>query len=227
MLRSLIVVACCAFFAFASANGPWWTVQTVALRDFRQAQDMVAQLQQLGFPAYTEFAMNDGHQYTRVRVGCFTQRDGALALADELRNGVSNDAVVIEASAEFQRSGRLCTEYQTGFLKPGIWSYLGSNDNVAVFQVEVGTLTAYVAHDGIGWEVVQSFDPTFESAVVPRVPSNWRAQSSNVANQSQVMKHLEGSWWYACRGNLLGVFRDVAFVETSRAVVSCRYGGTG
>src|SRR5690606_14915690 len=38
---------------------PAWSVQTVALRDFREANGVVEQLRGFGLDAYSEFAMND------------------------------------------------------------------------------------------------------------------------------------------------------------------------
>ena len=211
----------------AVADEPWWTVQTVALRDHSQAQHTAAALQDHGFPAYIEFSMNDGLQYSRVRVGCFTARDGARALAEVLRSGITNDAVVVEASAEFQRSGRACTEFQTGFVKPGAWSFLGTNGDLAIFEVIIGSSTAYVAHNGQTWQVLQPGEVDLGAIQVETLPRTWREDQVAGSSQALIMKRVENTWWYTCRGNLLGVFRDIAFVETNRSVVSCSYGGRG
>lgn len=226
MLRLLTILTLSVVSFAAFANEPWWTVQTVALRDYRQAQDTAVRLQEHGFPAYVEFAMNDGHQYSRVRVGCFTARDGARALAEILRSGITKDAVVVEASTEFRNSGRACTEFQTGFMKPASWEYVGNNTEYAVFEVNIGDITAFVTHNGDAWHVMQAGEELSDVTLADR-SADWSQRALPGVQQALVMKHLEGSWWYACRGNLLGVFRDVAFVETSRAVVSCRYGGAG
>lgn len=227
MMRLLIIAVILLGSIVAFADGPWWTVQTVALRDYRQAQDTVVNLQQKGFPAYVEFAMNDGNQYSRVRVGCFTERDGARALAEVLRSGVTKDAVVVEASTEFRNSGRACTEFQTGFLKPATWEYVGNNTEYAVFEVNIGDITAFVTHNGEAWSIMQAGEEIGDVSSAATTASNWNERTLPGITQALIMKRLDGSWWYTCRGNLLGVFRDVAFVETSRAVVSCRYGGTG
>lgn len=209
------------------ANEPWYTVQTVALRDHTQAQHAAASLQELGFPAYIEFSMNDGYQYSRVRVGCFTARDGARALSEILRSGITKDAVVVEVSTDFYRSGRACTEFQTGFVKPGAWTFLGATADLAVFEVVIGSSTAYVAHDGEVWQVLQPGEVDLATVRATTIPQSWRADHIASSQQALVMKRVENHWWYTCRGNLLGVFRDIAFVETNRSIVSCSYGGRG
>lgn len=221
------VIMLLALVGVAVADEPWWTVQTVALRDHTQAQQAAASLQDLGFPAYIEFSMNDGYQYSRVRVGCFTARDGARALAEVLRSGVTKDAVVVEASNEFYASGRACTEFQTGFVKPGAWTFLGTNGELAVFEVVIGSSTAYVAHNGETWGVMQPGEVDVAAIEDATVPRSWREESVPGSPQAIIMKQIENSWWYTCRGSLLGVFRDIAFVETNRSVVSCSYGGRG
>ena len=81
----LLAVVCCLFAVTASVAGAQsaqtWAVQVVALRDFREAQAAVTELRVLEFDAYTEFVMQDGQQYVRVRVGCFTTREAAEAVA--------------------------------------------------------------------------------------------------------------------------------------------------
>src|SRR5690606_6621355 len=97
--------------SLAAAQGEW-AVQVVALRDYREAQAASAQLLALGFPSYLEFAMNQGRQFVRVRVGCYTSREAAEAMAAALRGHVTADAQPVELSPGAAVPG--CTEESVG-----------------------------------------------------------------------------------------------------------------
>src|SRR5690606_15550056 len=103
-------------------SGPLWSVQVVALRDFREAQAAVTELRVLEFDAYTEFAMSDGQQYVRVRTGCFTTREAAESLANVMRGHITADAEAVEMTPGASVSG--CVDEEVGFLSSYAWQLL-------------------------------------------------------------------------------------------------------
>ena len=136
--------------AFAEA----WTVQTVALRDFLMAQERIDALRAHGFNAYSEFAMNEGKQYVRVRVGCFNDKLAAQAAAMALKQYLVDEAVVVPLSDDAPID--YCVRHDLGFLYPDAWGVWSSEANGVIFWVEVGSRRGFVAYNGHSWQVLQT-----------------------------------------------------------------------
>ncbi|MEJ2667818.1 MAG: SPOR domain-containing protein [Deinococcales bacterium] len=192
-----------------------WSVQTVALRDLRQARTVVGELQALGFDAFPEFAMHDGEQFVRVRVGCYTDRSAAEAAAQALAGHVTKQAVAVTLSATTRADE--CVREDVGFLKPRVWKQLDPADGLPTFDVDIGGHKARLLFTGQGWRVLQSgeaFTPT---------PA--------AANASFVVARPGGAPWVAqelasgtrmlCPGKLIGTAGSAAVVERSNEVVAC------
>lgn len=212
----LLVAGLLLLFGFLShvAAQELWTVQTAAFGDFRQASSQVAQLVELGFDAYPEFAMNDGRQFTRVRVGCFADRAAADAFAREL-----NGRITAEAAPQPLSDGagvRACVEWQVGFVKPQAWGLerLGAD---VVYRVELGGQAGYLRHDGSGWEFGhERQDEIDERTGAPR----WR--QVRIGGVEFVQLTLgSGEAVNACAGELVWQAGNVAVVERSDSVIAC------
>jgi len=201
----------------AFAQGGAWTVQTVALRDLRQADLVVAQLKNLGFDAYDEFAMNDGKQFVRVRVGCYGDRAAAQAVAAALATHVTEQAVPAPISPTARVND--CVREDVGFLKPASWSKVDAADGLPTFHVKVAGHDADVVFDGMRWVVVQDGSAPPATATAVSAPF--------------VVAHPGGVAWAAeetpdgtrllCPGTLVGRAGEAAIVERPGEVVACSF----
>ena len=214
----------CAVILMASAawataqTSPAWTVQVVALRDFREAQAAVTELRVLEFDAYTEFAMSEGQQYVRVRAGCFTTREGAEALAAVMRGRITSEAEAVEITPGATITG--CVEEEVGFLSSYDWQLLDQTSTVPSFRVSVSGVVARVVHDGRRWLVLQG-------------EGEAQASSERAVSAVRIVERRVGGSPFAsldslpgpvllCPGKLLTTVADVAIVERSDAIVACR-----
>lgn len=229
-LRALVVlvVICVAATAQAQALAPSpaaalplleerWAVQVVALRDYREAQEQAESLRTLGFEAYTEFAMLDGQQWVRVRLGCFGSREAAEAMADALRARITAEARAVE----FSQGTRVqaCTEEVIGFLNAYDWRLLDETGPVT-FAVKVAGVPAIVAHDGARWRVVQEDDNLqLQVSAVPRA----RFENRRVGGVTFVGHDGLTGPALVCPGELVASVADVAIVERGDILVACRY----
>lgn len=196
-----------------------WTVQTVALRDLREARGMAAELQLHGLPAYTEFTMQAGLQYVRVRVGCYLDRDTAEAWAGLLRGGgVVNEAVPVVMDGA-PPAGLDCVTADVGFRKPEQWSLVSGAGELPVFEVLVAGHPAYLRFDGERWRVWQGRPPAPE-------PLPEAANTLTMQWWGQSIVRMRGGA-FLCPGRLLAGLRDAAVVDRGDAVVACRLAGAG
>lgn len=216
LLRSL--AACAALLSLGAAAAQQdWAVQVVALRDYREAQAAGAQLQGLGFPAYLEFAMNEGQQFVRVRVGCFTSRDAADAMAAALRGHVTADAQPVELSPGAAVPG--CIDESVGFLSGYDWQLVDGTGPVA-FGVSVAGVPATVVHDGERWRMVQQGEPT--PGVSPAAGPGTVVQRS-VGGADFAVLESDGADVVLCPGELVAQVGGVAIVERGDVMVACRW----
>jgi hypothetical protein len=132
-----------------------WTIQTVAFRDFRDAQAAVTQLQALGFEAYSEFADgSDGLQYARVRVGCFDSKETADLTVQRLVGSYTKEAVAAPLSSGAPVP--YCVRRQVGFITPSTWYTYFTTATDAAFMVDFSGRQAFLKHDGVTWQMGQS-----------------------------------------------------------------------
>lgn len=216
-LLALLAVITCGGGAAAQAV-PGWTVQVVALRDFREAQAAVTELRVLEFDAYSEFAMSDGQQYVRVRAACFTSREGAEALAAVMRGRITAEAEAVELSPRAPVSG--CVEEEVGFLNSYDWELMSQPSSVPSFRVVLSGIVARLVHDGRRWRVLQG-------------DGEAQAVGADVASDARIVQRQVGGAAFAaldslpgpvllCPGTLLATVADVAIVERHDAIVACR-----
>ena len=153
--RFLLLVLTFAVLSLPSVTfAEAWTIQTVALRDYRVATQRVARLRSLGFNAYTEFAMSNGQQFVRIRVGCFTDRSIAESVAVGLKEYVTEEAVVVPLSDD--AVVQPCVLHDVGFRLPDAWGVMASEPGGVIFWAEVGDRRGYIAFNGRHWHVIQT-----------------------------------------------------------------------
>lgn len=210
--RQVVVLMAVLYLALASAQESW-TVQTVALRDLREARGMAAELQLHGLPAYTEFTMQSGLQYVRVRVGCYLDRDVAEAWAELLRSHLTQEAVPVVMD-EPPPPGMDCVVADVGFRKPEAWTQVSAVGELPVFEVLLGGHQAYLRFDGERWRVWQGRPPA--PAPLPEA-----ANAHGRQRWGRPVVEL-GSGALLCPGQLLAGLRDAAVVEWGDVVVACR-----
>lgn len=220
MIRGWTAVLLAGWLAWGGAASAQaaWTVQTVALRDLREANAEVARLGDLGLAAYTGFTMLDGLQYVRVRVGCF-DRETAERWAGLLRAGVTSEAVALPLDA--LPTGVPCVAVDVGFRKPADWALVSRADEQPTFRVEVAGHAAYLRYDGSGWRLWQAVAPAPE-AVAPETGTTGLSGSvvraATLAGQDIVRHAL---WGALCPGRLMASIGDVAIVDQGDAIVAC------
>ena len=206
----------CLLLTKALAQDGGWAVQTVALRDLREAQSAAADLRAAGFPAFTEFTMAEGLQYVRVRVGCWSTREGAEAVAGLLLAGFAREAVAVPHSPE---SPRACVHLDVGFLTPSAWEALFLPGEAPTFRVELAGHVGHIRHDGERWAVLQG-NGTPEPRRVPPLVAPYRA--GDIGGNAVVFDDRDPPGLLLCPGRLLGQVGDVAVVAWTNAVVACR-----
>jgi hypothetical protein len=210
--RTIVALLLVTAGEIAAAQAGGWTVQVVALRDYREAQSVVAELEGLGFDAYSEFAMSGGRQFVRVRVGCFTGRSAAADLAAAMASVVTGDAVAVPITSGADIAA--CVEVDIGFLKPSSWRQLGLG--IGRFEVEIGGETAEIAHTGERWAIRQ------EGGEPPSEPLRLRFRQSAANGLPVVQVETDAGAMNLCPGRLLAEVADAAIVEQADAVVACR-----
>jgi len=212
--RSAVVMAVAMLVGTALAQG--WSVQTVALRDLRQARQVVGELKALGFDAFSEFAMHDGDQFVRVRVGCYTDRAAAQAAADALAGHVTKQAAVVTLDSASKATA--CVQEDIGFLKPATWKRLDAADGLPTFSVEVGGRQARLVYTGSGWRVIQEGAPVRVPVVAPAASF----ETARPGGVPWVAQEVGAGPRMLCPGKLVGSAGSAAVVERSGEVVACR-----
>lgn len=215
MIRLALGLA--ALFGAGAAQSDAFAVQTVALRDFRDAQRLVSELQAAGFPAFTEFTMADGLQYVRVRVGCWTSRDAAAALAQLLLRG--GYAAAAEVVPHTDTSPHECVTVDVGFLTPATWAALHGPGEAPTFRVELAGHVGHLRHDGERWVVLQGGELP---EPLPLATPPWRYRDEEMGDTAVVLDPRARPATLVCPGRLIGQVAEVAIVAWSDAVVACR-----
>lgn len=221
----LLILAACfsalSLMNLASAQDGRWTVQTVAFRDFREATDTQQQLRSLGLDAYTQFAMNRGLQYARVRVGCFEDRSAAEAFANTLKRQVTREAVVVPYAPDAALDR--CTHVDVGFLKPDRWRVDADTTGTPTFDVQVAGHAARILYSGRSWQLLQDGEPMPELTE----PAAGSFEQGALGNAPAVLEVIDGRPTVLCLGKLLAAVGTAAIVDAGDAVVACRFVTTG
>ncbi len=208
--RWVVVGLWCAWATWGVAQDAW-TVQTVALRDLRDAESRAAMLADLGLPAYTEFTMRAGLQYVRVRIGCFSAREVAEAWADVLEQAVVDEAVAVPIDGQ-PPTGIGCVTTDIGFRKPSRWELVSGPREQPTFEVVIDGSAAYLRYETDHWRMWQSVAPDGLVAETPTVVA------TRLAGRS-VVRVVNGP--ALCPGRLLGASGEVAIVEIGDLVAAC------
>lgn len=205
----------CALLLAGTALAQTWTVQTVALRDYQEARAVAADLERSGFDAYTEFAMDQGRQYTRVRVGCYHARGDADALAELLRARATDEAAVVPRTPGAPAAG--CVRRNVGFRAPE--SYHQPIPGSATFVVDVGDVRGMIRFRNGGWELLQ--EPAAQALAPTRPAASTRFEQVADADPAFVRVHEERDAWIVCPGRMLAQEARAAIVEQGGVVVAC------
>ncbi|MDT3681955.1 MAG: SPOR domain-containing protein [Trueperaceae bacterium] len=213
--RAAITLLLMASATLATAQA--WAVQTVALRDYREAQAAAQELRDRSFDAYTEFAMQDGLQFVRVRIGCYTDRAAAEAMASVLAGKIVSEAAVVEFTSG--APAHACATSTVGFVKPGEWEPLTEPGAVPAFAVKVAGREARVVHDGTRWRVLQGLGPIPEAAAEPA----GEFQELVRGGVRFVAQKLGSKEYVVCPGRLLAHVGKVAIVEQGDLLVACEF----
>jgi hypothetical protein len=213
---ALLVVAPLVAPAVAQAPiGEAWTVQTVALRDYGEAQAVADDLRGLGFAAYTEFAMHQGRQWVRVRVGCWFGREGAEGVAEILRALVTDEAVAVPLTPA---APVRCVDIEVGFIKPERYLPVHLPGELPTYRIEIADHVAHVRHDGEAWRVLQGEDEP-EPVAAPRNGTTYR--TGELRGYAVVLVIDDGTASVFCPGRLVAQVADVAVVDWANAIVAC------
>lgn len=211
-LGTALVGTLLAAVVAGSVAAQGWTVQTMALRDLDEAEARISELVELGFDAYSEFAMSDGRQYVRVRVGCYARRAGAEALAATMRGAYTAEAVAVELSVE--AGHRFCVRREVGFRADG-WEQRA--EGVAAFRVEVDGASALMRFRDGSWQVLQ--DGALEALPPGTEPSEGPFRPAR--GGAWVATEVTGRPLRVCPGRLLAQEEGAAVVALDGAVMSC------
>jgi hypothetical protein len=210
----IVTLLCWLLFASAAAQGPWWTVQTVALRQLAEAEAEAARLRGMGFPAYTERTMRDGSEFIRVRVGCIDNRELAEGWAGVLKAGVTPAAVPVPIEGLVPLSVP-CVAVEVGFRKPEGWTILSGEGEVPTFGVEVAGTRGHLRYLPDGWRLAQG-----EPATVVLLEPRWR-QTTVVQTRVAGQAVVTSAHGFLCPGVLIATFGEVAIIDWHDSVIAC------
>lgn len=222
MKRTLALLA----LLLGLAQAQRYTVQTVALKDYRDALETSASLRGLGFDAYVDFGMFENHQFARVRVGCYEDRDSAAAMAATLADGFTAEAVVADASPVTPTD--LCLRREVGFELPQSWDVLESTPSAVAYSVEILGHRGYVVFTGERWRLAQDeaeatalmSAPVLASAAPPRF------QALTIEGRPYVAVLGAAGSTVIARGQLLWQSAGAAVVLEGTAVVAYHVAGS-
>ncbi|MBX3143758.1 MAG: SPOR domain-containing protein [Trueperaceae bacterium] len=215
-MRRLGVLLALLLSGSALAQEDLWTVQVIALRDYREAQLVAAELRQFGLDTYTEFAMQDGLQFVRVRLGCFVGRNAAEALSRAVTGRLTAEAEPVELTRGAPVTA--CSDQVVGFLDDYSWRYLGNGSGVPTFSVTVAGKAATIVHDADRWYVVQDGGDAPERAVTETARFTQRRHGGVL-----LVTQLRSDELVVCPGSLIATIGEWALVDRGDAVVACRF----
>jgi SPOR domain len=206
------------FFLLPPVFAQQWTIQTVAFRDYRDAQAAVQQLQALGFEAYVEFSNgSDGLQYARVRVGCFDSQETAALTVQRLIGVYTKEAVAVPLSAGAPVP--YCIRREIGFITPTMWYTYFTTATEATFMVDLQGKQAFLKHDGAVWQMGKNLSEVGVTAVPPSVGTSGYFSEVAASPFPQILYQSEVSLLIS-QGKLLWQKANVALVQESDMIVA-------
>jgi len=203
-----------------------WTVQAFAYATPTRADTVTEGLREFGYDAYTD--MLPGGTLTLVRVGCFSAQADAEGLAQDVRQRVAPDALVVP----FQEGAgaTVCVTREPGFIPPAAWGLEAESSDTVTFWLEAeGRRT--ITFDGARWTLSQAGpDPLTESdepltdllAAPPPagLPASFRATQSR--GLPLVRADLGGGSLLIAAGTLLWASPRAAVVQKGSDVFALR-----
>jgi SPOR domain len=213
---SLLILFIHLSLAFCQAQE--WTIQTVAFRDYRDAQAAVQQLQALGFEAYVEFSNgSDGLQYARVRVGCFDSQETADLTVQHLIGVYTKEAVSVPLSAGAPVP--YCIRREVGFIMPTRWYTYFTTATEATFMVDLQGKQAFLKHDGATWQMGQNLSELGITAVPPSVGTSGYFSEVAASPFPQILYRSDISLLIS-QGKLLWQQANVVLVQENDMIVA-------
>jgi SPOR domain len=205
-------------FLLPFSNAQQWTIQTVAFRDYRDAQAAVQQLQALGFEAYVEFANgSDGLQYARVRVGCFDSQETADLSVQHLIGIYTREAVSVPLSTGAPVP--YCIHREVGFITPTTWYTYFTSATEATFMVDLQGKQAFLKHDGAAWQMGQNLSEIGITAVPPSVGTSGYFSEVAASPFPQILYRSDITLLIS-QGKLLWQKANVALVQENDMIVA-------
>jgi hypothetical protein len=202
----------------SAVSAQQWTIQTVAFRDYRDAQAAVEQLQALGFEGYAEFASgSDGLQYARVRVGCFDSKETADLTVKRLVGSYTKEAVAVPLSSGAPVP--YCVRREVGFITPATWYTYFTTATEATFMVDIGGKQAFLKHDGVIWQMGQSLGEIGFSAVPASVGTSGYFSEVAASPYPQIL-YRSDMVILVSQGRLLWQKGNVAVVQENDLIVA-------
>ena len=180
----------------------------------------------VGFDAYTDAVL--GSALTLVRVGCFSAQADAEGLAQDVRQRVAPDALVLPFREG--AGATVCVVREPGFIPPAAWGLEASSADTVTFWLEAeGRRT--ITFDGTRWTLAQagsdplteSDDPLTERLPAPPpagLPATFRATQSR--GLPLVRADLGGGSLLVASGTLLWASPKAAVVQKGSDVFALR-----
>lgn len=142
----------CLALSYASVRAQtFWTLQTGAFQDYREATQAVYKLQISGLDSYSEFYMQEDKQWVRVRVGCFDSKPTAEQFAQISQLSGANPVPMTAGSHQ-----GICIARQVGAmlpLDPANWGIYQQDQTAVEFWFQVQSVRAYLAYSGSSWNL--------------------------------------------------------------------------
>jgi hypothetical protein len=205
-------------FLSSAVSAQQWTIQTVAFRDYRDAQAAVEQLQALGFEAYTEFANGaDGLQYARVRVGCFDSKETADLSVQRLAGSYTKEAVAVPMNAGAPVP--YCVRREVGFIVPTTWYLYFTTATEAVFMVDLQGKQAFLKHSGETWQMGQHLGEVGVTTVPASVGTSGYFSEVAASPYPQILYRSDVTILVS-QGKLLWQTANVAVVQENDTIVA-------
>ena len=166
-------VLCCFLVVLAPyALAERWTIQVFAYAQASRAEQVAEQLRAVGYDAFTDAtpATASGGLLTQVRIGCFGAQADAQGLAQDVRQRVALDALVVPLA---DAKPTVCAERELGFIPPANWGLESSSATQVSFWLDVGMggERRTITFDGERWTLQQSEADTAERK--PQTDLSW------------------------------------------------------
>lgn len=188
-----------------------WTVQVGTFEDYRNAQQLVAQLSAMGFEGYAEFFMLENRQLSRVRFGCFLDLETAQVYAERARRSLTSDAIpqVLSDSAPVT----ICIQQSIGFIPPPEWRLHAASSSTVSFWIRLGEVTGFISYAG-DWTTQQ------DQASLPSEATGVTSDSFSQTTSGRIL--LQSPQLHIASGQLLWQNPEAAVILEGDMVIAYR-----